>query len=541
MSNAVTAEHGVAAAGHPAAAEAAVSILRDGGNAVDAVIAGAFVSFVVEPAMCGLGGHGRLSVHRAATGDVWGIDHFIVAPAAATPAGYDAARARLIAGNPHIPAALHTDAGPLSVGVPGAVAGLAEAQRRFAAFPLARLMAPAVAIAEAGVPVDTRLGLQVAAAHDTLRHFPLLAAWLRPRGRNPRPGERLDGTDLARTLKRIAVEGEAAVQQGPIAEAIGTAVAGTGGLVTAADLAAYRPRVGRQPLHAYRDVAYATCGDLVAVEALNILDVFSPDAAGQARTYHLLAEAMAQAFIDNFAYGGDPAYEALPLAGLASRDYARLLAAAIAPDRARDHVVAGEPWAFGAGSGPGAAPARGTTQICAMDRDGNVASLITSIDSPFGSFMLVPDTGILLGNGLQLFGLFPHGRNAMAPGRMPLYGAPVLVARRGGRALGGLVGAGGYRIASGILNTFVNLVDHGLPLAQAISAPRIHAEGAGLEVDEDLDPGVQAALAAMGHGVKVAPRTPLHWPFGRTSAVWRGDDGTLHAASGQACGAAAGY
>jgi gamma-glutamyltranspeptidase/glutathione hydrolase len=536
----VIAGRGVAAAGHADAARVAVDVLRAGGNVVDAIVAGAFAAFVVEPAMCGAGGHGRLSLIRAGTAEPWGIDHFLVAPRAATPAAYAEALRTMARRHPGCDAGALAETGPLSVGVPGAVAGLCEAVRRFGSWPLARLVGPAIDLAEAGIVLDTRHAALVALHADTIRTQPVLAAWLMPHGALPAPGARLDGHDLARTLRRIAAEGAAALHDGPIARAIEQAVAGAGGLLDAADLAAYRPRVVRQVEQSYRDLRYVTCDDLIAVEALNILERFDLVRADEATVLHLLAEALAQAFVDNFAFGGDPLNAALPLAGLASKDYARERAATIAATRVRTAVTPGEPWRFGA-VGTGVPPFAGTTQICVLDVAGNGASLITSIDSAFGSMVLVPGTGVLLGNGLQLFGLFPDGRNPMAPGRMPLYGAPVFLAMDERGASGALAGAGGYRIATGILNTLVQIVDRGLPLAEAIERPRVHHQGVGLEVADDMAAATHETLEGLGHSTTIARRTVTSWPFARTSGVWRDKRGDLHAASGPSCGAASGW
>jgi gamma-glutamyltranspeptidase/glutathione hydrolase len=522
---------GAIAAGHLIPAEVGLAVLADGGNAVDAIVAAAFAAFVVEPAMCGVGGHGRLSVYLADRDEAWGIDHFIVAPDQATPAVYDAALADARAQAPDIPPSELAEHGPLSVAVPGAVAGLCAAIRRFGTWDRARLLAPAIALAEAGIAIDGRTGQLAESRARTIARFDGLARWLAG-------GPRLDGRDLAVTLRQIADGGEDAFYRGPIAEAIARACAG--GLLSLADLAAYAPRIARQDWAGYRGLRHVTCGDLIAVEALNLLESFdlASHGADSPLARHLLAEALAQAFVDNAAYGGDETNPDLPLAGLASKEYARHMAQAIPADRARAGVAPGEPWRFGTAGGPARAFA-GTTQICAVDRAGNVASLITSIDSAFGSMILVPGTGILLGNGLQLFGLFRDGRNPIAPRRMPLYGAPVMVARDDRGALGAFAGAGGYRIASGILNTLVNVVDHGMPLERAIEHPRLHADGAGIEVDVGVPEAVRRELARMGHRVGVGEATPLSWPFARTSALWRDEDGLWTAASGPGCGAAA--
>ncbi|MBL8700756.1 MAG: gamma-glutamyltransferase [Alphaproteobacteria bacterium] len=540
---------GVVATGHPVSAETGCRVLADGGNAVDAVIAAAFASFVVEPGQCGIGGHGRMSIHLARDNRTIGIDHFIRAPAGATPEAYAEALRRR---GSDAQAIQHT--GVLSVGIPGAIAGLCEAQRRFATRPLAALVAPAIALARDGLVVDQRMALQVTQRARDLRGFPDAAALLMPDGLPPPapswagPSARLDGTDLARTLERIAATGAAAFYDGPIAATIAATMRAHGGLLTSADLAAYRPHVFEQPTFAYRGMRYVTAGDLIAVEALNILERFDlpgTDPLGPAAR-HLFAEALGQAFADAFVHAGDPVHLATPLDGLASKAYAAERAAAIDPARARVPVPPGDPWPQQRREGPaeGARPLppfAGTTQICAADRDGNVAALITSLGSAFGSLVAVPGTGILLGNAMQWFDPRPGRFNSVGPGRMPLYAAPVLIAFEGDRALGAVVGSGGYRIQTGVLQPLLGLLDHGLAAQAAIEHPRLHSEGDGqVDIDVRVPPATRAALAAMGHRLRVLDPAALGGGLGRTSLVWRDPDGGWQAAAEAWSGGTAG-
>lgn len=540
---------GVVATGHPVSAEIGSGVLVAGGNAVDAVIAAAFASFVVEPGQCGIGGHGRMSIHLAKSGRSIGIDHFIRAPAAATPEAYAQALHR---SGSDARAIQHT--GALAVGIPGAIAGLCEAQRRFATRPLAALVAPAIALARADIIVDQRMALQITQRAGELQRFPEAAALLMPGGLPPRApswtGEpaRLDGTAMARTLERIAADGAAAFHDGPIAAAIAATIRDAGGLLTAGDLAAYRPHVFQQPEFNYRGTRYVTAGDLIAVETLNILECFDlrgldPDGA---TGHHLFAEALGQAFVDGFRHAGDPAHLATPLDGLASKRFAAERAAAIDPTRARVPVPAGDPWPHqrreGAAEGAQPLPAfAGTTQICAADRDGNVAALITSLGSAFGSLVAVPGTGILLGNAMQWFDPRPGRFNSVGPGRMPLYAAPVLIAFDGERALGAIVGSGGYRIQTGVLQPLLGLVDRGLAAQAAVEYPRLHSEGDGrVDIDIRVSAATRAALAAMGHRLNVLDPAALGGGLGRASLVWRDPEGGWQAAAEAWSGGTAG-
>ncbi len=550
----LAAEHGVVAGGHPTVAEVGVDVLRKGGNAVDAVVAAAFTAFVVEPGMCGLGGHGRISIHLAEKNETIGIDHFIRAPAAATPDMYQRAlREWVAAGREGSVNAINTT-GHLAVGIPGTVAGLCEAHRLFGTRPLRELVGPAIELAEAGLLVDWRQSLIITYRAAEIRQYPAAAAALLPNGLPPRAnttfhvGDRLDQRDLARTIKRIADEGPRIFYVGDIAQAIEREMQANGGLLTSGDLAGYEPAKFDQPRYTYRDHEYVTCGDLIGVEALNLLENFDVTALGpeSAGYRHLMAEALAQAFVDNFAFAGDPLHIPSPLAGLASKAYAAQMAARISPSQARAEVLPGDPWAFepqnGASpeaSAPG--PFAGTTKVCAADTQGNFVSLITSLGSAFGSLVLVPETGIFLGNAMQWFDPQPGKSNSVGPGRMPLYAAPVLIAFRGGRAVGAIGGSGGYLIPTAILHTFVNVVDHGLGLQAALEAPRLHTQGQELKVDARMEAATRQALADMGHSVQVVEGTPYYGGFGRAAAVWREADGLLHAASEPHYGGTAGY
>ncbi len=539
---------GAVACGHQTAADVGVEVIRQGGNAVDAAIAGAFASFVVEPQMCGIGGHGRMSVYLSKTDKAVGIDHFIRAPRAATPEMYGQALAKWRnAGWGGIEGAINTT-GHLSVGIPGTIAGLWEAHRLFAKLPWKSLVGPAIELARAGVVADPKLTASVAGRTVEIRQYTEAAKWLLPDDAPPRPANaggafhRFDFSDMARTLGTIAEKGAAAFYDGPLAAAIDREMKGAGGLLTSEDLAGYRPDTFLQPWYDYRDRDYVTCGDLIYVEALNILERFdlgSLDPHG-AEFRHLVAEALAQSFADNFAHAADPRHLKAPLEGLASKAFAAEQAALIRTDKARNKVEPGTPWPH-QGPTPSVPPPpfEGTTQIVAADGDGNLASLITSLGSAFGSLVMIPGTGVFLGNAMQWFDPRPGQANSVGPGRMPLYAAPVAIFREGGRAIGGIAGSGGYRIPSAILYLTLNYLDHRIDIQQSIDLPRIHTEGDALEVDSRTAPTVVERLTALGHRVRLVDGVGLPTSFGRPSAVWRTADGLVPASDARSGGVAA--
>ncbi len=539
---------GAVACGHQTAADIGVDIIRRGGNAVDAAIAGAFASFVVEPQMCGIGGHGRMSVYLSKTNQAVGIDHFIRAPKAATPEMYTKALAKWRnAGRGGVEGAINTT-GHLSVGIPGTIAGLWEAHRRFARLPWKSLVGPAIELARAGIVADPRLTASVAGRTVEIRQYAEAAKWLLPDDAPPRPANaggafhRFDFSDMARTLESIAETGAAACYGGPLAAAIDREMKAAGGLLTAEDLAGYKPDTFMQPWYDYRGRDYVTCGDLIYVEALNILERFdlgSLDPQG-AESRHLIAEALAQSFADNFAHAADPRHLKAPLEGLASKAFAAERAARIRTDKAQGKYEPGNPWPH-QGSTPSVPPPpfEGTTQIVAADGDGNMASLITSLGSAFGSLVLIPGTGVFLGNAMQWFDPRPGQANSVGPGRMPLYAAPVAIFREGAQAIGGIAGSGGYRIPSAILCSSLNYLDYRIDPQRSIDLPRLHTEGDDLEIDSRTRPAVIERLKALGHPVRLVDGVGLSTAFGRPSAVWRTADGLVPASDARSGGVAA--
>ncbi|HLJ18575.1 MAG TPA: gamma-glutamyltransferase [Stellaceae bacterium] len=551
MATSAVSTRGVVAAGHPDEVAAGLAMLEGGGNAIDAVVAAAFAGYVVEPAMCGIGGYGRMSAYVAERRELISVDHYLRAPGAARADMYeiDEAKGLKYYETPYTKG-LKAERGPLAVGVPGAVAGLYWAQRTLGRLPWAAVLEPAVALARAGLEVTWPLMLKLSENLEAIREIPALAAMFLPGGRLPRAAgqieaaERLPMDELAATLTRIAQEGAAGFYSGPVAEAIAAACRAGGGILSREDLATYRPRTLRERPRRYRGLEYVTCGDPVGYEALNILEHFDlaalrPDAL---EFRHLMAEALATAFVDNIAHYGDPDVVGdVPAAALSGAALGARRAAMLDPERALPRPVAAiDP---GIADDPGIAerlaadpwPPKlaGTTQMTAADREGNMVSLCTSISASFGSLVAVPGTGIVLNNGMGNFDPRPGRPNSIAPGKMPIFAVPVLVALENGRSVFAAAGAGGYRITTGVLHAFTHWRDFKMPLAEAIAAPRVHCQGKETYVDARIDPAVRDGLAALGHRVVVQADDPGLNAFSRVSAVSLDPaTGALHAASG---------
>ena len=554
----VAGERAVVTGGHPAEAAAGIAMIQAGGNAIDALVAAAFTGFVVEPAQCGVGGYGHLALFSARDNAFVAIDHYVRAPQAARPDMFpiDPAKPMKYYGFPHT-LGMRAEQGCLAPAVPGAVAGLCAAHAMFGRLKLAQVLEPAIAAAEAGVPVTWQMQLTIAERFAAIAAMPRLADWLLRDGAPPKVpgqlggGDRLDCTALAATLRRIAAEGPRGFYEGPVARAIAATCAEGGGILSEADLAAYRPRILREVPGAYRGLSYVTGYDQVANEALNILAAFDLASMGRDSLAfrHLVAEALACGFIDSMTHYGDPDFEQAPVEGLASALFGAARAAGLSLDRALPRPVQpADPWPYDAAAPrpdriatqPGAAGLAGTSQMAAADAEGNMAALITSLTSGFGSLVLVPGTGVLLNNAMQNFDPRPGTMNCIRPGKMPIFAAPALVAAQDDGACFAGCGSGGYRITSGVLHAFLHTQEFGLGPQAAIDAPRVHCQGQQTFVDARIPEAVHEGLAALGHEVVAQTESPGLNAFGRVNAITRDrSQGVLRGGSGPAWASAA--
>ncbi len=488
-------------------------ILKGGGNAVDAAVATGFALAVTLPQAGNLGGGGFMLIHLAPRGpdrrgETVAIDYRETAPAAATrdmflgPGGEpDPAKSR--------------DSG-LSVGVPGTVAGLALALERYGSgrFTLADLVRPARALAREGFPVGDDLADSLAGSSRLARH-PATRAVFFPAGRPIGRGERLAQPDLAETLGAIAVGGVRAFYEGPVAEQLAAAVRAAGGIMTAADLAAYRPVVRVPVRGTYRGYEIVSMpppssGGVHLIEILNILEGFDlrSTGAGSAAGYHLMAEAMKPAYADRAAWLGDPDRVRVPVAGLVSKRYAGQLRAAIDPQRARppEGVAAGDPGPFESDQ---------TTHFSVVDRDGNAVANTYTLNFSYGLGLVADGTGVLLNNemddfaakvgALNAYGLVGGDANSVAPGARPLSSMTPTFVFRDGRLVLVTGSPGGSRIITTVLQVILGIVDFGLNLAEAVAAPRIHHQWRpdALLVETGLSPDTLTLLRARGHKVVV--------------------------------------
>ena len=543
----VTAQHGMVVTQEKRATRIGLDVLERGGNAVDAAVAVGFALAVTLPKAGNLGGGGFMLVHLAGqTGDKAGdfaVDYREAAP-------HDTTSDVFLDVNGDADPRKSRDSG-LAVGVPGTVAGLALALERFGSgkFTLAELIAPALALARDGVPIEDDLLDSLLLAQRRLARFPTSARiFLKNDGAPPGAGDRLIQPDLAATLEAIARDGARAFYRGPIADEIVAAVRGAGGRMTRGDLEGYEPMV-REPMRGtYRgfdivSMPPPSSGGVHLIEMLNVLEGFSPRelAAPSVANLHLMIETMKLAYADRAEYLGDSDAVEVPVSRLISKTYADGLRDSIDRHKARPalDIRTGPPPRASGGN---------TTHFSIVDQYGNAVANTYSLNFNYGLGLVAGTTGVVLNNTLDdfaakpgvpnAFGLTGGAANAPGPFKRPLSSmTPTIVLKDGAPAF--VTGApGGSRIITTVLQVLVNAIDFHEPIAEAVAAPRVHDQWLPDEVvvERTLPPDIVRALAARGHNVRVGPT------MGSAHSIEVTPAGLVGAADSRAKGAlAAGY
>ena len=501
---------GAVASGSPDASAAGISVLAAGGNAVDAAVATVFAVGVAAQESCGLGG-GGFFLYRGADGRSAALDFRETAPAA-LPADFETAPRRF------------RGTGHQVVGVPGTVAGMAEAAERFGTWPLPRLLRPAIDLAERGMRLNPFQIDVIRAERDRLAGYDEARRLYLDDGAVPAPypvGHERPQRDLARTLRILAADGPQAFYRGRIADAIVADMqrshdpalpAGERGVMTAGDLAAYRP-VWREPLHGRyhgRTVLAMpppTAGGIVVLELLNLLEGFplGHDRAwrhSSANHLHLMAEAKKIAAADRNAYVADPAYVDVPADRLVSKDYADSRRADIDMEKAKDQPPGRFPGFTPRPPGGNRTAGTSTHHISVVDAAGNAVAVTCTVEQRYGSAVVVPGTGILLNTEMTDFDE-PGSANEVQPGKRPRSNiSPVIVVDHGRPAF--VLGApGGPRIPMGVATVISNLIDFGMEPALAVDAARLDAEQCcTVQLEAARSPGRErAALVRRGHTI----------------------------------------
>ncbi|MDQ6690826.1 MAG: gamma-glutamyltransferase [Gemmatimonadota bacterium] len=494
------APHAMVSSNDRLAAEVGAEIMRQGGNAIDAAVATGFALAVTYPEAGNLGGGGYMVI-RMADGRVAALDYRETAPLAATHDMYVGPNGKLTG---------ESVIGPRAAGVPGAVAGMLEAHRKYGVLPRARVLAPAIRLASEGFAVDSALSRSLAGGKYRIENFAGKSLFF-PNGAPPEIGSTFRQPQLARTIRLIADSGAAVFYRGSIADSIAAQMQREGGLITKADLARYKP-IWREPIRSsYRGYSLismppSSSGGITVTEILNILEAYGPPAAfGTAERVHAVASASQRAFVDRNAKLGDPAFVRVPVSTLTSKAYARSIARSISRDRAdRTTQLAG---AISEGSE--------TTHYSVVDKLGNAVATTTTLNDLYGSGVYVSGAGFFLNDEMDdfasrpgtpnMFGLIQGEANSIAPGKRMLSAmSPTIVLDPKGNLLLVTGARGGPRIISATSQVILNVIDHRMSLADAMSAPRMHHQALPDSVRLEkggFDPAVIARLRAMGHYV----------------------------------------
>jgi gamma-glutamyltranspeptidase / glutathione hydrolase len=499
-------KNGAVATVHPLATDAALAAIRRGGNAVDAAVAAGLTLGVVDGHNSGIGG-GCFFLVRTSRGAVVALDGRETAPARAT-------RDMFLRDGKADPELSQT--GALAVGIPGSLAVYEYALRHFGKLKLRDLLLPAADLARNGFPIDATYARRLADTANELAQFEeSRRIFLQPNGEPYAAGQVLKQPDLARSYRAIANEGVDWFYKGEFPGRVARWMRAHSGLIVAEDFRKYEMKV-REPIRSrYRDYEIIgfpppSSGGAHVAQILNILGHFEvPDrGAYSSDSIHLIAEAMKLAFADRAYWLGDPDFARVPR-GIVSRQYAETLAKRIDLQKASEVATHGPAEDFGT-----SAFEKHTTHFSVADAEGNWVACTTTLNTSFGSKVVIPGTGIPLNNQMDdfsaqpgvpnYFGLVGAEANAIAPGKRPLSSMSPTIVLRNGRPVLSLGAAGGPTIISQTVINLINIIDHGMTIDEALGAPRIHHQWKPAELRVEALPGKTISdLEKRGHKVEV--------------------------------------
>ncbi|PHQ23955.1 gamma-glutamyltransferase [Marinobacter guineae] len=523
----VAAKQGMVATSHTLATEVALDVLRDGGNAVDAAVTAGFALAVTQPRSGNIGGGGFMLISRGDGSEPEAIDYREKAPAGATEAMFQDESGNVVRNRSRF---TH-----LAAGVPGTVAGLALALERHGTISLKQALTPAIKLAREGFIVPQRFTEGLEQARGRLERWPAtLKTFYKEDGSAWQPGERFRQPELADTLQRIADNGVKGFYEGITAELIADEMARHGGLITLEDLKDYRPEV-RTPVHGtYRgydifSMSPPSSGGTHIVQILNILEGFPMADFGHnsANAIHHMAEAMKLAYADRSEYLGDTDYVDVPLEGLTSKGYAEELGKTIDPGKARpaSDINPGQPAAYESPE---------TTHFSVVDKWGNAVSNTYTINFSYGSGITVKGAGFLLNNEMDDFsakpgvpnayGLVGGEANKVEPGKRMLSSMSPTIVKKDGKNVLVTGSPGGSRIITTTLQVILNVVDHGMNIQTAVSAPRMHHQWLPdeIRIEQGISPDTIRLLEERGH--KVVRNSAM----GAIQSIMIDEDGVLY-------------
>jgi gamma-glutamyltranspeptidase/glutathione hydrolase len=506
--------HAMVASSSRTAAQVGADVMKSGGNAVDAAVAVGFALAVVYPEAGNIGGGGYMVI-RMADGRTASLDYREIAPASAFRDMYVDSAGKLTTYSIH---------GRSAAGVPGVVGGLTAAHARYGRLPLSKVMEPAIRLAADGFTVDSALARSIAGKEPVIKLYAGAKVFL-PGGKPVSVGTRLVQPDLANTLRAIARDGAKGFYRGKVAALIVAEMnrdcpAGTKararashgcGLITAKDLQRYEP-VWRKPIttgfrgYSLLTMPPSSSGGITIGETLNILDGYPRlPPFGSAGYMHLVTSAFQRAFIDRNSLLGDPAFVRIPIERLSSREYAAQLRSTIDSAKRTPTLDVTMPVREG----------METTHYSVVDSAGNAVSTTTTLNGLYGSGAFVDGAGFFLNNTMDdfasqpgqpnMFGLVQGEANAIAPGKRMLSAmSPTIVVDPKGELFMVVGARGGPRIITSTAQVILNVIEHGMTLSDAVSAPRIHHQALpdDIRIDErGFAPSEVERLKAMGYTI----------------------------------------
>lgn len=502
----VTSSKGAVAANPSEAARIGAGVLEAGGNAFDAAVAASMACCMLRPDQTGVGGYVCAAVVRvAATGKVWSIDANGVAPAAAhehmfevLPAGDGSGDAWLNESEFHCSVKDHANVyGPLAVSVPGMMAGMGIIHEKWGRLPWASVVEPSINLLDRGFPYGDLAG-RIVTMEKIFRRFPGAMEHLAPTGKLPAADDIWHRPGMEKALRRVAAEGWRDFYSGRIGRETAEHLRALGGIITREDFARYEPRVTEPYSTTYHTgrvhTPILTNGGISCLQALNMLERLSLPAEDSPEYWHLFAEVMKLVWRDRLNYLADPAFIDVPIERLLNKAYAAGRAETIV--RFKDHVdLLVPPLAH---EGP-----NGTLHVSASDSEGNLAAMTISQGYGFGSCVIVPPWGIVLGHGMARLDPRPGFANSIASGKRPLNNTAAMIVETPERGVA--IGVpGGRKIISVMTRVAQTLIDRGITPHQAATAPRAHIEtNEPLQVLESVGEATRGSLAAMGHTPKI--------------------------------------
>jgi gamma-glutamyltranspeptidase/glutathione hydrolase len=518
----VHAQHAIVVSVHELASQVGVEIMQAGGNAVDASVATGFALAVVHPAAGNLGGGGFMLI-RMADGKSHFVDYREKAPAAAKPGMYLDAQGNVIEGASEI--------GYKSIGVPGSVAGMVYAEKKYGKLTLQQVMAPAIKLAREGYALTWGEARDFQGDSDLAKFSESRRIFQRD-GNYYQPGDIFRQPDLARTLERIAAKPDD-FYHGAIAHELAAAIQKGGGIITAEDLAHYEVKE-REPIRGtYRGYEILSApppssGGTVLVEALNILEGYDLAKLGDrsSQSIHLTTEAFRRAFFDRAEFMGDPDFSKIPVAQLIDKKYAAAWRESIDPAHASVSKELKRPAVFHeleqyAATHPqpvGVHEGQHTTHYSVVDADGDAVAVTTTINNWFGSQVTADGLGFLLNDEMDDFsakpgvpnadGLIQGAANAVGPGKRPLSSMTPTIVVRDGKPFLVLGSPGSSKIITTVANVLMGVVDYGMNIQEAVNAPRFHNQWLPdvVNVEKWFSPDTITALQKMGHHVQIGLR-----------------------------------